>query len=157
MTRRIALLLSSLAMVALLAACKPTEKTSEATKPAVRHGTARPASAGARTPSAKAPLSGAKTAPGKNVDVCQKIITEYQAIVKAARSNACKADSECVCYQGGYGDCGGVIDKVSNKKLLTLMHLARLSKCRYDRACAARSCIPACVGGRCVHSARVQR
>lgn len=150
MTRWIPSWITLLVLAALWpCACTQTDKTPTQTK-ATQRDPERPNT----TPT---PKPGAKTAPGKTVNVCQKIIIEYQAIVTAGRGHSCKADGECVCYQGGYGDCGGVIDKVSNKKLLTLMHLARLSKCSYDRACAAKSCIPACVGGRCVHSARAER
>jgi len=86
--------------------------------------------------------------------VCAEAVQRYLAVLEQA-TDICQVDADCVAYGGGYGTCGGVVDRVTGAKLSRLVtQLHDELKCLHDRKCAPGMIVPACDSGRCVNGGK---
>jgi hypothetical protein len=105
-----------------------------------------PPPAGSAAPPATPPPATADAA-----DPCPAIRARFAAAL-AARTDACKTDGDCACYNPVGGDdegCGGVTDAPTAKQLETIEAEFHAASCRFTHNCAAWQCAPKCKAGRC--------
>lgn len=77
---------------------------------------------------------------------CQRLIKQLEKV--RGRGGACKADRDCTCHPG-ITDCGGVTDKRTAKRIVSIVGRYYRGNCPTYRRCALKRCVVSCRAGAC--------
>src|SRR5262245_23699486 len=125
---------------------------SSGSAPAAPAPTASAAAPPEPPPSAE-PAASASAEPAPKLTGCDAKIADFDKALSEA-TNECNKDADCACYASGLshnrgGECGGVVDAPTGKKLSVIERAAKPNACSNGYPCEPWTCVPICEDHRC--------